>query len=258
MNPTSDPPKDWNPKEAFERVAQTQGRSPEQLRERLGELAGQIGREPTHLSFEVLRDFQLLSQRGSLSEEDQSHLERCSFCSQLLTTLEPSRRQVEEFATAALAAFSVPDRTAADEANVKPTPKQTPGSRRSTKAGAARFAVVLGVSESATEGAVLTDKSVSAAKWQRLKRNPLVITATAVILAVSVTWTVANEIMVKPREQQLEQLKSELLLRREPDPDAAANKQTPGTGEHASRHAGVSESDRTQHQNAEDARPPFQ
>jgi hypothetical protein len=114
------------------------------------------------------------------------------------------------------------------------------------------------VGESATEGAALTDKSVSAAKWENLKSNPLVITAGAVIFAVGVTWAVANEVMVKPREQQLEQLKSQLLSRRDSTPDAAANKQSPGTGKHASRHAGVSEGDQTQHPKAEDASTPPQ
>jgi hypothetical protein len=114
------------------------------------------------------------------------------------------------------------------------------------------------VSDSVTEGAVLTDRDVSAASWENLKNNPLVITASAVIVAVGITWAVANEVMVKPREQQLEQLKSQLLARRDSTPDAAANNQTPGTGKHSSHHAGVSEGDQTRHQAAEDARTPAQ
>jgi hypothetical protein len=108
------------------------------------------------------------------------------------------------------------------------------------------------VSESATEGAVLTHKSVSAARWENLKSHPLVITASAVIFAVGITWAIANEVMVKPREQQLEQLKSQLFARRDSTPDATASKQTPGTGKHASRHGGVSEGDQTQHPKAGD------
>jgi hypothetical protein len=114
------------------------------------------------------------------------------------------------------------------------------------------------VSESATESAVLTDKGVSTVKWENLKNNPLVITATAVIFAVGITWAVANEVMVKPREQQLDQLKSQLLVRRDSTPDAAAHNQTPGTGTHSSHHAGVSEGDQTQLQTAEDASTPAQ
>lgn len=105
MNRPANPPNDWSPNETFERFAREHGRSAGELRARLGQLADQSVSEERHLSFEVLRDFELLSGRDALTDEDRSHLERCAFCSELLATLEAPLAHVEEFATAAVAAY---------------------------------------------------------------------------------------------------------------------------------------------------------
>jgi len=105
MNRPANPPNDWSPNETFERFARKHGRSAGELRARLEQLADQSVNEERHLSFEVLRDFEVMSKRGALTEEDRSHLDRCAFCAELLATLEAPQARVKEFATAAVAAF---------------------------------------------------------------------------------------------------------------------------------------------------------
>ena len=104
MNRIPDTPNEWSPTETFAALARDHGHTPAQLRARLAHLADQAGEE-RHLGFEVLRDFEALSNRGLVTPDDQAHLESCAFCSKLLATLDAPHARVEEFATAAIAAY---------------------------------------------------------------------------------------------------------------------------------------------------------
>ena len=73
---------------------------------------------------------------------------------------------------------------------------------------------------------------LAVSKWDSLKSNPLVITTSAVIVAAGITWTVANEVMVKPRNQQIEQLQAQLasarkLVASSPDNTEASDRNQP-------------------------------
>jgi len=111
MNAPQDPRNDWNPVETFERVARERGRSPEELRARLTQLADSAAASGGgHLGFEALREIGAPSESGAVSEVDRQHLEGCAFCSDLLASLQPPQERIEEFAEAAVASFSRPRR----------------------------------------------------------------------------------------------------------------------------------------------------
>lgn len=117
MKTPQDPRNDWNPNETFERLARERGRSPEELRARLAQLADDRAHEGGHLSFETLKEIDSSSEDGTVSEQDRRHLEGCAFCSDLLATLKPPHERIEEFAQAAVAAFSRPARGAIPAVN---------------------------------------------------------------------------------------------------------------------------------------------
>jgi hypothetical protein len=89
------------------------------------------------------------------------------------------------------------------------------------------------VLESPAEGTELSYKDVSAGKWENLKNHPLVIMTGAVIVAAGASWTVADAVMVKPLEQQLELLKSQLMSHRDAGTGAVTRDQAPGKSGHS-------------------------
>jgi hypothetical protein len=98
MAPETLKPLEWLPEEYFKRAAARRDMTPEQLRAQLRSLADESRVMATHVPFEHLRD-------GTLSEEELSHLDRCSYCSRFLQSVNPKADEVDRFVGEALTRY---------------------------------------------------------------------------------------------------------------------------------------------------------
>jgi hypothetical protein len=95
---------------------------------------------------------------------------------------------------------------------------------------------------------------LAVSKWDSLKSNPLVIMTSAVIVAAGITWTVANEVMVKPRDQQIEQLQAQLASARKPVAASPDNTEASDRNKPKSPRGDLVDHDSVQHQRLDQQR----